>query len=95
MTILDTAALNSALVGLQGWEPTKGGKALAKRFLFTDFNEAFGWMTRVAMAAEAANHHPDWRQSYKVVNVSLTTHSEGGLTENDLKLARLMDEYAV
>ncbi len=75
-----------------GWE--KDGEALAKSFSFRNFSEAFGWMARVALAAEKADHHPDWSNSWNKVEVRLTTHSAGALTEKDLKLASVMEKLA-
>ena len=77
-----------------GWALAKGGDALEKTFVFRNFVEAFGWMTRVALWAEKWGHHPDWSNVYKTVEVSLSTHDAGGLTELDAKLAGKMDELA-
>ena len=65
--------------------------AIVKQFTFTDFIEAFGFMTRVALCAERADHHPDWSNSYRTVDISLTTHSAGGITQKDIKLALEID----
>ena len=75
-----------------GWE--RDGEVLAKSFKFRNFPEAFGWMTRVALAAEKADHHPDWSNSWNRVDVRLTTHSAGALTEKDVKLASVMEKLA-
>ena len=75
-----------------GWE--RDGEVLAKSFKFRNFSEAFGWMTRVALAAEKADHHPDWSNSWNRVDVRLTTHSAGALTEKDVKLASVMEKLA-
>ncbi|MGR3796293.1 4a-hydroxytetrahydrobiopterin dehydratase [Vannielia sp. SX4] len=75
-----------------GW--ARDGEALAKSFKFRNFSEAFGWMARVALAAEKADHHPDWSNSWNRVDVRLTTHSAGALTEKDLKLASVMEKLA-
>jgi 4a-hydroxytetrahydrobiopterin dehydratase len=83
-----------AIDSLHGWQETEGRDAISKTFIFADFNEAFGWMSRVAMAAEKADHHPEWSNVYRKVEVTLTTHDAGGLTEKDVSLARLMDAYA-
>jgi 4a-hydroxytetrahydrobiopterin dehydratase len=88
---LGTEARNEALATLTGWKLVDGREAIAKRFVFRDFSEAFAWMTRVAMLAEAMNHHPEWSNVYKTVDVTLATHDVGGLTELDVKLARAMD----
>lgn len=65
-----------------------------KRFEFTDFNVAFGWMTRIAMIAEKMDHHPEWLNVYNRVDVTLATHDVGGLSERDIKLARVMDQIS-
>jgi 4a-hydroxytetrahydrobiopterin dehydratase len=74
-----------------GWQMTDGRDAITKSFVFDNFVEAFGWMTRVAIWAEKWNHHPEWRNVYKTVDVVLTTHDVGGLSALDAKLARKMD----
>lgn len=71
----------------------QGGK-LHREFVFKDFVQAFGFMTEVALHAQSSNHHPEWSNVYKRVNVNLTTHEAGGITERDFKLAKLMDEIA-
>ena len=80
-----------ALDELPGWRLVEGREALTKRFVFRDFSQAFGWMTRVALAAEAMDHHPEWTNVYRTVDVTLTTHDAGGLTSLDLRLARRLD----
>ncbi len=74
-----------------GWQLAEGRDALEKHFQFKDFNEAFGWMTRVALWAEKWNHHPEWFNVYNKVHVILTTHDVGGLSALDAKMARKMD----
>lgn len=74
-----------------GWEMTEGRDAIRKTFVFADFADAFGWMTRVAIWAEKWDHHPEWDNVYKTVNVTLTTHDVDGLSALDAKLARKMD----
>ncbi|WP_439499307.1 4a-hydroxytetrahydrobiopterin dehydratase [Bosea sp. (in: a-proteobacteria)] len=91
---LSAEARNEALVTLTGWKLVDGREAIAKRFVFRDFNEAFGWMSRVALLAEKMDHHPEWSNVYKTVEVTLATHDAGGLTELDVKLARAMDAMA-
>ncbi|CAN7695221.1 4a-hydroxytetrahydrobiopterin dehydratase [Bosea sp. LjRoot9] len=91
---LSAEARNEALVTLTGWRLVEGREAITKRFIFRDFNEAFGWMTRVALLAEKMDHHPEWSNVYKTVEVTLATHDAGGLTELDVKLARAMDALA-
>ena len=75
-----------------GWDV--GETSAQKTFAFRNFVEAFGWMTSVAIVAEKLNHHPEWSNVYKTVNVTLITHDTGGLTELDLKLAKRMDALA-
>ena len=70
------------------------GASLARDFTFAEFSEAFRFMTRVAEVAESLDHHPDWKNVYKTVEVSLSTHDAGGLTELDFKLAKRMDAFA-
>ena len=87
-------ALNAekALTTLEGWSKVEGREAIAKTFKFEDFNSAFAWMTRVALAAEKADHHPEWSNVYNRVEVVLTTHDAGGVTEKDVAMARFMDK---
>lgn len=75
-----------------GWVFDPGRDALLKTFTFTDFVEAFGWMAQIAIHAEKLNHHPEWSNVYKTVEVALTTHDAGGLTALDIKLATIMDK---
>lgn len=88
---LGSEARDEALATLSGWSLAPGREAITKRFVFRDFSEAFGWMTRVALLAEAMNHHPEWRNVYRTVEVTLTTHDAEGLSELDVKLARAID----
>jgi len=74
-----------------GWVMVEGRDAIQKTFQFANFVDAFGWMTRVALWAEKWNHHPEWSNVYKTVEVTLTTHDVGGLSTLDVKLARKMD----
>jgi 4a-hydroxytetrahydrobiopterin dehydratase len=83
-----------ALSGLEGWSEAEGRDAISKTFTFADFNVAFGWMSRVALMAEKMNHHPEWYNVWNRVDVTLSTHSAGGLTELDIKLAKKMDAFA-
>ncbi|MET0363242.1 MAG: 4a-hydroxytetrahydrobiopterin dehydratase [Sphingobium sp.] len=81
-----------ALLGdLKGWREEDGGKAIARSFTFADFPEAFAFMTRVALLAEKADHHPDWSNSWNTVEITLSSHDAGGLTQRDAKLARAID----
>ena len=91
---LDAAARKSALGALKGWTEVSGRDAITKKFAFKDFNQAFGFMTRVALVAEKMDHHPEWFNVYKNVEVTLSTHDAGGLTELDVKLATEMDRLA-
>ena len=75
-----------------GWEMVEGRDAIAKTYQFKDFTEAFSWMTRAALWAEKWNHHPEWSNVYKTVEVVLTTHDVDGLSSLDVKLARKMDQ---
>jgi 4a-hydroxytetrahydrobiopterin dehydratase len=77
-----------------GWAHDPGRDAISKTFVFGNFIEAFGWMTRMAIHAEKLNHHPEWSNVYKTVEVTLTTHDADGLTALDLKLANRMDKAA-
>jgi 4a-hydroxytetrahydrobiopterin dehydratase len=87
-------ARSAALAKLSGWSEVKGRDAIAKTFVFKDFNAAFGFMARVALVAEKMDHHPEWRNVYKTVEVTLSSHDAGGLTERDTKLAAAMDRIA-
>lgn len=84
----------TALLELSGWAAAQGRDAIFKNFVFADFNAAFGWMTRVALAAEKLDHHPEWFNVYNRVEVTLATHDADGVTELDVRLAKLMDEVA-
>ena len=91
---LDNAARKSALAKLDGWSEVSGRDAISKKFTFKNFSEAFGFMSRVALVAEKMDHHPEWSNVYKTVDVTLSTHDAGGLTELDVKLAEAMDKIA-
>ncbi|MBP0582510.1 4a-hydroxytetrahydrobiopterin dehydratase [Labrys sp. LIt4] len=84
----------SGLAELSKWAPTPGRDAIRRVFVFRNFSEAFGFMARAALTAEKLNHHPEWSNVYKTVDVTLSTHDVDGLTELDLKLARSMDKIA-
>ena len=86
--------LRTTVAALDGWELSQDGLALEKTFIFKGFNSAFGFMTRVAMAAERANHHPEWSNVYNSVTIRWTTHSLGGVSDLDLKLAASCDRFA-
>jgi 4a-hydroxytetrahydrobiopterin dehydratase len=91
---LSVQARKSALKGLPGWSETPGREAIAKTFIFKDFNEAFGFMCRAALVAEKSDHHPEWRNVYKTVEVVLATHDAGGVTALDVALAKAMNAIA-
>ena len=78
----------------KGWTAVEGRDAIAKEFKFANFIAAFGWMSQVAIIAEKMNHHPEWFNVYNRVEVTLTTHDSGGVTELDLKLAAAMEAAA-
>jgi 4a-hydroxytetrahydrobiopterin dehydratase len=84
----------AAVAQLSGWSAAEGRDAIVKTFKFDDFNAAFGWMTRVALAAEKLDHHPEWFNVYSRVEVTLATHDAGGVTDLDVTLARIMDAAA-
>ena len=92
--LLTNDALAEVLADLDGWSLVKDGTAIEAEFSFRGFNAAFGFMTRVALAAERQNHHPEWSNVYNRVTIRWTTHSEGGVTELDVKLARACSRFA-
>jgi 4a-hydroxytetrahydrobiopterin dehydratase len=92
-SLLQEDAITDALESMDGW--ASAGGALEATFIFENFVDAFGWMTRVALVAEKMDHHPDWSNVYRTVNVTLRTHDAGGVTALDLTLARAMSELAV
>ena len=86
----------AALGNLPGWQVAAGEReAITRTYRFADFNAAFGFMTRVALEAERRNHHPEWRNVYHRVSITLTTHDAGGLTLRDVDLARWIDAAAL
>ncbi len=88
---LDDAARAGLAAALPGWRLAEGRDAIRREFRFRDFSEAWGFMARVALLAEAQDHHPEWSNTYNRVEVLLTTHDAGGLSERDLRLARAID----
>jgi len=84
----------AALQELKDWTLEKERDAISASFVFKDFSEAFGFMTRVALAAEQMNHHPEWTNVYRTVSIVLTTHDAGGLTDLDIKLAHVISGLA-
>lgn len=85
----DRSALDPVLA--KGWEVEGDRDAITKTYVFADFSEAFGWMTRAALIAEKMDHHPEWFNVYKTVKVTLSTHDAGGLTQLDIDLANGLD----
>ena len=94
MKKLDARKRKTALKALPKWRDAEGRDAIARKFEFKDFNEAFGFMSRVALLAEKMDHHPEWFNVYKTVDVTLSTHDAGGVTENDIAMAKAMEVYA-
>ena len=91
---LTGSARNAALATLSGWSEVTGRDAIQKSFKFADFNEAWGFMIRVALAAEKADHHPEWSNVYNRVEIVLSTHDAGGLSAKDIALAKVIDAAA-
>jgi len=94
MPKLSSEARKQALAELRDWREVPGRDAIAKKFVFKDFNEAFGFMTRAALVAEKMDHHPEWSNVYKTVDVTLSTHDAGGVTDKDIALAKAMEKFA-
>jgi len=90
--LMSDAELRDHLARLEGWSLTE--RKLTRTFRFPDFVQAFGFMTRVALCAERADHHPDWSNVYGEVRISLWTHDAGGITERDVELAKEIDTFA-
>lgn len=93
-TKLTATARSEALAALKGWTEVAGRDAIQKSFKFGDFTQAWGFMTRVALAAEKADHHPEWSNVYNRVEIVLSTHDAGGVTEKDVALAKFIDQAA-
>ncbi len=91
---LTRKARSDALATLEGWSEVQGRDAIHKSFKFADFNQAWGFMTRVALAADKADHHPEWSNVYNKVEIVLSTHDAGGFSEKDVALARFIDGLA-
>ena len=94
MTKLTGKARSEALSSLPGWEDVEGRDAIRKEFRFKNFSEAFGFMARVALAAEKMDHHPEWSNVYDKVDIVLSSHDIGGVSERDIKLATRIDKLA-
>ncbi len=92
--MLDEATLRGILADLPAWTVEEDGRAIRRDFRFADFNAAFGFMSRVALLAERMDHHPEWFNVHARVEVRLTTHEAGGVTERDIAMARAMEDYA-
>jgi len=90
--LLSSAQRQDALENLTGWSEATDGKAIRKVFEFRDFKQAFGFMSQAALKAEQMNHHPEWSNVYNKVDVTLSTHDAGGVTELDIQLAAFMDD---
>src|SRR5690554_5133468 len=84
----------TALAALEGWTMAKDCEAIRKSFKFKNFNEAWAFMSRAALLAEKMDHHPEWLNVYNRVDVTLATHSAGGVTDLDIKMAKAMNDYA-
>jgi 4a-hydroxytetrahydrobiopterin dehydratase len=91
---LDAAQRDAALAELNGWKMAEGRDALTRSLKFTDFSAAFGFMTRVALAAEKLDHHPEWSNVWNRVEITLSSHDAGGLTQRDIDLAKIIDKLA-
>ena len=84
----------AALARLEGWRAAEGRDAISREFRFKDFNAAFGFMSRVALHAEKHDHHPEWSNVYNRVDITLSTHDAGGVTDKDVALAHFIDAAA-
>jgi 4a-hydroxytetrahydrobiopterin dehydratase len=94
VAVLGDAERDAALSGLPGWTSDAARNGIAKSFAFADFSAAFAFMTRVALAAEKADHHPDWSNVWNKVDILLSTHSDGGVSEKDIALAAEIERIA-
>src|ERR1041384_52261 len=94
MAVLSEKERDEALTRLEGWTFDEGRNGIAKSFAFADFGEAFAFMTRIALEAEKADHHPEWSNVWNKVDILLSTHSEGGVTEKDIALAARIEAIA-
>lgn len=85
---------DKALADLDGWAPVEGRDAIHKSYSFKTFNQAFGFMSRVALAAEKMDHHPEWFNVYNRVDITLTSHDVGGVSQRDIDMAGKIDRFA-
>ena len=92
--VLSPAALEQALATLPGWQAGADGRTIGKTFVLADFNAAFGLMTRIALQAERMDHHPDWRNVWNRLEITLSTHDAGGVTALDVALASFIERCA-
>ncbi len=91
---LDASEREAALAGLNGWSYDAEARGIRRSFRFSDFAEAFAFMSRIAILAEKADHHPEWFNVYNRVDILLTTHDANGLSERDIALAKTIDSFA-
>ncbi len=91
-TTMTRLGAEATIKDLNGWSIVDGRDAIKKTFKFSDFNAAFGFMSRVALHADKNDHHPEWFNVYNTVEVTLSTHDADGVTEKDVKLAKFMDQ---
>jgi 4a-hydroxytetrahydrobiopterin dehydratase len=91
MTPLDASTIRERLASLPDWQLQEGGKAIRRGFRFQDFAQAFGFMSRMAIVSEKMDHHPEWFNVYNRVDVTLTTHDAGGLSQRDFDWAARAD----
>ena len=89
---LTKTEVTQKLKRLSGWKMVKGRNAITKTFKFSNFQEAFGWMTSMAIYAEKKDHHPEWSNVYNRVEICLTTHDAGGITEKDIDLINFIEK---
>ncbi len=92
--MIEKLGANTALTELSGWSADIARDAITKSFVFDDFNQAFAFMTRIALLAEKMDHHPEWFNVYNRVEVLLSTHDADGVTQRDIKMAKFMDQIA-
>lgn len=93
-TLIPQPERAAAMAAIPEWQAADGRDAIFRSFSFQDFRAAFGFMTEVALAAEKLDHHPEWYNVYRRVDITLTTHDAGGLTPLDIKLAKIIDKAA-